>query len=113
MLKYTYKDVVFKQTAGGWWTDKVLAMVDFDSLDQLAGGNKAAAEKLEAMGVAYEAMFTLLALKMLEQEFAEAKTSWNLVAKKAFNDLRKKGFADEKTVREVLDAMQSVKFAYK
>ena len=105
MLRYTYKDVVFKQTAGGWWTEKILSMVDFDSLAQLAGANQAVAEKLEALGVAQEALFTLLALKMLEQEFAEAKISWKLVAKKAFNDLRKKGFADEKMVREVLAAM--------
>lgn len=104
--------MVFKQTAGGWWTDKLLAMVEHASLQELASANGKAAGMLKALGAPEEALFTLLALKMLEQEFAAAKTSWNLVAQKAIRDLKKKGFDGEETVREALDAMQPVKFTY-
>ena len=76
------------------WTEKVLALTNFKTLDALKGSNQALDQIINQLGLTFDQVvgiwLTLVGLKLLKESFDANKTTWKLVANKARQALSNK-----------------------
>ena len=77
IIKLMYKDVAFKQSANGLWTESILNLCTTKSIKELQTANS----DIQLKSV--DAWYTLVGLKLLTVEFMSEKLKWKLIANKA------------------------------
>ena len=66
-LRYTYKDVAFKQAAGGLWSKSLHEMLNDKTQKEIP--EMLGSKKVTGAAAGEDVIYTLIALKLLEQEF--------------------------------------------
>jgi len=98
-----YKDFVEIQNSEGFWTDKVMDLVNFTLDDVKAAISSPIKNKFKNEEDQLKVMFTWIGIKSLNVLYKEKEDEWKLIAKKAIDYLDKQDFKYDDMKFDTLD----------